>query len=372
MNVCANRKLFRGLSAAILTLVLLAGASAFAKGSSSSSSAAKWVILPLVVVGGENNKDSKQYLSTFESEVSKSGIDRASPKQVSAFLSQEPGCVRKDECLGKLAKALHAERVLLVTISPFSKEMVLTAKIVGANGSVLNESASTINRAPNEPALSAAKDAFEVLLSDLQSEPTPLTPPVAEQTPAKGNTNTSQGTTSSQASAGQTSSGQTSTSSGFNTSQGNTSAAQATTSSSQQQQNQQVANSLKTPPPAPPAPTGSWKTPAGIGIGVAGIALLGGGTFFGIKSSADWNRADAYYANSLGLAFAKDVPAIQRYEQSAQMYQALSITGFVAGALAVGGGGFLILTDKRQPEGPRISMRVAITPSAGALVVQFP
>src|ERR1044072_5754227 len=144
MKILVSCNCTHRLSAAIVVVSLLAAPSpSLAKGSLSSSkntsfsaanrltssSPSKWTVLPLVVVGGEG-KEAKQYQSAFEAEVVKSGIDRANPKQVSSFLAQESGCIRKDECLGRLARAVRAERVLLVTISPFSKEIVLTAKIV--------------------------------------------------------------------------------------------------------------------------------------------------------------------------------------------------------------------------------------------------
>ncbi|HLL56149.1 MAG TPA: hypothetical protein VK447_21480, partial [Myxococcaceae bacterium] len=186
-NLFMPRHQLGRLSSAVLAVLLLSASALAAKAPPPAPApatpppATKWAILPLVVVGGEG-KEAKQYQAAFESEVTKSSIDRANPKLVTGFLTQEANCIRKDECLGRLAKAVNAERTLLVTISPFAKEIVLTAKMIGLNGNVLNETASTVNRGPNETALAASRDSFEVLLSDLQTELVPLSPPPA-QTP---------------------------------------------------------------------------------------------------------------------------------------------------------------------------------------------
>ena len=168
----------------VLLALLLTGVPALAaKSSTPPPPPTKWAIVPLVVVGGEG-KEAKQFQSAFEAEVGKSGIDRANPKLVSSFLSQESGCIRKDDCLGKLAKTVNSERTLLVTISPFAKEVVLTMKVVGTNGAVANESASTVNHGPNETVLAASRDSFQVMLGDLQTEPTPLSTPPEQVKPS--------------------------------------------------------------------------------------------------------------------------------------------------------------------------------------------
>jgi len=370
-----------GLLGALALGLLLASGPVFAARAPPPES--RWAVVPLVVVGGEG-KEAKQFQSAFESEVGKSGLDRANPKLVTSFLSQEPSCIRKDECLGKLAKAVNSERVLLVTISPFAKDVVLTMKIVGSNGQVINESASTVSRSANETVLAASRDSFQAMLSDLQTEPAPLTPIESKNpnTTQKQPTGTGTGTTAQQQTGTGTTAQQSGTQKPPTTSGTGTGTAQSTGTGTSQQG---TASLTPKPPatqpnvvppaalPSAPAPetNATWKTPVGLGVAGLGVVGLGLGTYFLIQSNGTWAKTDPLYANEK-LPTAADLSPITKQANS---QRTLSIVSYAAGAVALGVGGVLFLTDDRsekKPSGARVSARLAVTPNSGTLVVTFP
>ena len=92
---------------------------------------------PLVVVEG-TDKDVKEFQVLFDTAVGNLPILKADASAIRDFLGAKllAGC-DDDLCLREMAQAVRADKTLLVTVSPYSPKVIVTAKVVAADGRVL-------------------------------------------------------------------------------------------------------------------------------------------------------------------------------------------------------------------------------------------
>lgn len=89
---------------------------------------------PLLVIGGEGD-ETNPYASLLDAALTKHGVHPVHPDKVHRFLAQ-PSTSRcqDDACLGNLARAASADRALLVSISPYTPRLIVSARLVTASG----------------------------------------------------------------------------------------------------------------------------------------------------------------------------------------------------------------------------------------------
>jgi hypothetical protein len=95
---------------------------------------------PLMVLGGMGNQDA-QLDKIYLEELQRRGIQPWQPVEVRAFLSEQPdgNCHLKDKCHGRLAQEVEASGTLIVTVSPYAREVVLNARVVRQDGTIAAE-----------------------------------------------------------------------------------------------------------------------------------------------------------------------------------------------------------------------------------------
>lgn len=139
---------------------------------------------PLVVVGGEPIEEDLQ--GVFAAEVAKLDLDLVGSEEIRKHLqeSAQSSCIGNDACLAGLAQKTHASRALLVTISPYSPSLILTGKVVTANGAVLRSLGGTqFSKTAGTTLLDSAQLAFREFLEALEVDALEI-PPLAAPTPA--------------------------------------------------------------------------------------------------------------------------------------------------------------------------------------------
>jgi hypothetical protein len=111
----------------------------------------------------------------------------------------------------------------------------------------------------------------------------------------------------------------------------------------------------------------------GIGASAAGVVGLGLGTVFMIQSGQTWAQMKPFYEGGK-LPTQDQKSALLEIKSRAESQGTLSTVAFAAGAVALGAGAFLWLTDgpPAAPPASKVSVHVAITPSSGAVVIHFP
>jgi peptidyl-tRNA hydrolase len=68
------------------------------------------------------------------------------------------------------------------------------------------------------------------------------------------------------------------------------------------------------------------------------------------------------------------IPALLDIKRTAESQGTISTIAFAAGAVALGAGTFLWLTDSpaASPEPAKVSVQVAFTPASGMVIIHFP
>lgn len=105
---------------------------------SAAGAPAPLAVHPLVVVGAEE-ADRAAFEEAFDAVLAKLDVPLADGDRVRSCLqkTEARSCLESDACLGELARSTGASRALLVTVSPYSPKLVLTARLVSARGVLL-------------------------------------------------------------------------------------------------------------------------------------------------------------------------------------------------------------------------------------------
>jgi hypothetical protein len=135
---------------------------------------------PIVVVGGDA-ADQEHYQALLAREVLREETELVDSERVAATLEAEIGrsCLgRGDACLGELAAKTGAARALLVTASPYAPKLILTARVVRKDGSLVRAIESrAFDKPPGPPRPEAVREALAALLAELElqvPDPSPL------------------------------------------------------------------------------------------------------------------------------------------------------------------------------------------------------
>jgi hypothetical protein len=97
-----------------------------------------------------------------------------------------------------------------------------------------------------------------------------------------------------------------------------------------------------------PGPMRTWKTPTGIALTAVGVVGLGLGTVFQIKASDSASKFNQAYANG-SAPLPGQVATVDQYRSDAQTQQTLAYVGWGVGAVALGTGLWLWLSDGKPP-----------------------
>lgn len=88
---------------------------------------------PLIIVGGEG-VETNPYSALLAPALERHGIHPVHPERVREFLAKHDGSCQDLACLGALAKAAGADRVLVVSVAPYTPQAIVSARLVNASG----------------------------------------------------------------------------------------------------------------------------------------------------------------------------------------------------------------------------------------------
>jgi hypothetical protein len=278
---------------------------------------------PCVITGGKK-ANTPELETTCATAAVRESMNLVPSTEVRAFLEKERGsCARaknRNSCLGRLAAATQASRVLYITLNPFTpKSTRITGLVVDETGTKVEEKSLELPRIANQPPRDVVRFSVSQLLDQLDvarapaqdSLPVPLTPDITPEPPAV--------------------------------------AAPSPTP--------EPAPSA-TPAPQPPAPVASirqegssertWKTPAGIaGIAVGGVGIVASGF---LLSKGNSKAKDFNGAFDGRLPAQSDLPGLIAQRDEAKSQQTLAtITGISSVALGLGGAALLWLDRPSSP-----------------------
>jgi hypothetical protein len=274
---------------------------------------------PCVITGGKKTNTSDLEALCVTAAVRES-MNLVPSTEVRAFLEKERGSCAKaknrNACLGRLAAATKASRVLYITLNPFTpKSTRITGLVVDETGKKLEERPLELPRIKDQPPSAVVRFAVSQLLDQLEvakapqqeSLSVPLTPgsppepePMALPSPSPS---------------------------------------------------QEPAPAATPPPPAAPvtavkqeAPRGStWKTPAGIsGMAVGGVGLIVSGILITSSNSKAKEFNDAF---SSGLPDSTQTARLGQLREDVESQRTTATLVAGAGAALAVGGAVLWLMD---------------------------
>jgi hypothetical protein len=88
---------------------------------------------PLIIVGGEGAETSP-YSALLAPALERHGVHPSHPERVRDFLAKHDGPCQDLACLGALAKAAQADRVLVVSVAPYTPRAIVSARLISASG----------------------------------------------------------------------------------------------------------------------------------------------------------------------------------------------------------------------------------------------
>lgn len=306
---------------------------------------------PCVITGGKK-ANTPDLEATCAIAAVRESMNLVPSTDVRSFLEKERGsCARaknRNACLGRLATATQASRVLYITLNPFTpKSTRITGLVVDETGTKIEEKSLELPRIANHPPRDVVRFSVSQLLDQLDvarapaqdSLPVPFTPEVPLAPPPA------------------------------------------------------VAVPSPTPEPTPsvtPAPQPSalmasakqeaspgrtWKTPAGItGIAVGGAGLIASGILL-VSGNSKAKKFNETFENKFPTK--DDLPGLVSQRDDAKLHQNLAvITGISSVALGLGGAALLWLdrpsASGGSSQGKAGTARILAGPSQVGILVLLP
>ena len=258
---------------------------------------------PLAVVG-VSAAESEEFSAAFASELAKLDLDLADGAAVRSFVEKKNGsCAGDEACLAELAKATSAGSSLWVTLAPFSPKLVVSAKLIRADGSTARSVGGLeFEKAQKAPTQDDVRNAFKKLFATLRLTSPELVSLVEE--PSQNNT-TANSSVTSNPSTEVTASGRTT------------------------------------------------RSTIGMSLGAAGVAGLALGAVFAMQAQASWDSFEQIYqGGSFPDSSRAELISIRDRARSQQTTAAIAAG---AGALLAGAGVYLYLTDSSGPATAAVS-----------------
>jgi hypothetical protein len=113
----------------------------------------------------------------------------------------------------------------------------------------------------------------------------------------------------------------------------------------------------------------SWKTPVGLGLGVAGLLAGAAGGYLQLQADEHWRELSL----SSSGARSDEPGASASLRQQAESQQALARAAFVASGAALAGGVVLLLLDTGPASAPSsVAVKVSASLSSVGVRVLFP
>lgn len=119
---------------------------------------------PLIIVGGEGAETSP-YSALLAPALERHGIHPVHPERVREFLAKHDGQCQDLACLGALAKAAEADRVLVVSVAPYTPRAIVSARMVSASGLEVTSVAGHEYAKGGHPSKVVLKEALDDFLS---------------------------------------------------------------------------------------------------------------------------------------------------------------------------------------------------------------
>lgn len=278
---------------------------------------------PLAVVGVAP-AESEEFSAVYATELARLNVDLADSVLVRSFLEGQGGsCQGKEACLAQLAKAAKANSALWVTLAPFTPKIVMSAKLVRADGSVARSVAGLeFEKSARSPSSDDIRKACRKLFDTLRLTELEL-PSLVEEDHGNGNSNPNA--------------------------------------------NGNNPNPNVTNPPAAVTTTTerTFKSKLGLGFAAAGLVGLGVGTVFALQNQSTGDEFERLYQSG---HFSPDQSAeLLRLKNQADSQRTISAIGFIGGAVLLGAGAYLYVSD--TPSGPTASLVVG--PSSIGVVGAF-
>ena len=113
------------------------------------------------------------------------------------------------------------------------------------------------------------------------------------------------------------------------------------------------------------APQRTWRTPTGIALTATGVAALGLGVVFQLKANDSASKFNQAYAGGTA-PLPSQVGTVDGYRSDSQTQQTLAYVGYAVGAVALGTGLWLWITDGKAP-----STTVVAGPGSVAVAGRF-
>jgi hypothetical protein len=308
------------------------------------------VLHPCVITGGKKASASDDLEATCATAAIRESMNLVPSTEVRAFLEKERGSCAKaknrNACLGRLAAATQASRVLYITLNPFTpKTTRITGVVVDETGTKVQEKSLELPRIASQPPRDVVRFAVSQLLDQLDvakapaqdtlsmplapgATPEPEPPPVAAPSPAPAPAAPA------------------------------APVAAAPSVSSQQE-----------------LPRGrTWKTPAGItGVAVGGAGLIASGVLIVSSNSKAKEFNDAF---KNGLPSSEDTTRIAKLREDSKSQRRTATIAAGAGAALAVGGAILWLTDGPSSEdssdGKAGTARILAGPGQVGVLVLLP
>jgi hypothetical protein len=283
------------------------------------------VLHPCVITGGKKASASDDLEATCATAAIRESMNLVPSTEVRAFLEKERGSCAKaknrNACLGRLAAATQASRVLYITLNPFTpKTTRITGVVVDETGTKVQEKSLELPRIASQPPRDVVRFAVSQLLDQLDvakapaqdtlsmplapgATPEPEPPAVVAPPPAPAPSTPA------------------------------APVAAAPSVSSQQE----------------PPRGRTWKTPAGItGVAVGGVGLIASGVLIVSSNSKAKEFNDAF---KNGLPSNEDTTRLAKLREDSKSQRRTATIAAGAGAALAVGGAILWLTDGPSSEG---------------------
>jgi hypothetical protein len=272
---------------------------------------------PCVITGGKKASASDDLESTCATAAIRESMNLVPSTEVRAFLEKERGSCAKaknrNACLGRLAAATKASRVLYITLNPFTpKTTRITGLVVDETGTKVQEKSLELPRIATQPPRDVVRFAVSQLLDQLDVAKAPvqdtlpmaLTPGATPEPPPVAGAPTAPEPAAPVA------------------------PAPAAPSSPSQQE---------------PPRGRTWKTPAGIaGVALGGVGLIASGVLIVSSNSKAKEFNDAF---KNGLPSSEDTARLGKLRDDAKAQRSTATIAAGAGAALAIGGAILWLTD---------------------------
>jgi len=305
---------------------------------------------PCVITGGKK-ADIPDLEATCATAAVRESMNLVPSTDVRTFLEKERGSCAKvknrNACLGRLATATQASRVLYITLNPFTPKFTrITGLVVDETGKKVEEKSLEVPRLANQPPRDAVRFSVSQLLDQLgvaraseqDNLSVPLTPEVPSAPPAVATPSPIPEPTPSMTAVPQPA---------------------ASVASIEQE-----TSSGRT-----------WKTPTGItGIAIGGVGLVASGILLSRGNAKAREFNDAFSPN---LPAQSDLPGLITKGNEARSQQRLAtITGISSVALGLGGAALLWLdrpsASGDSPQAKAGTARILAGPGQVGVLVLLP